>query len=164
MKRPSFDETAMTIARTWAERSTCSARASVGAVLVNYKHRVVAAGYNGAPSGFAHCNDVGCVKDSAGHCIVAIHAEENALLQCAADGIPTYGLILYVTHSPCVRCALRLIQAGVAAVFYGVPYGSESDCNLVAHWFELAGVPFKKVGEDESLQPLLPFIDERPDG
>lgn len=112
----------MSLARVWAKRSTCSSRIAVGAVLVNQLNQVIASGFNGSPRGLPHCDEVGCVLDSDGHCTLAIHAEENVILQCAINGVSSRGCVLYVTHSPCVKCAARIIQAGIEAVIYGIAY------------------------------------------
>ena len=110
------------VAEEVATLSTCSSRAQVGAVLFDPGFRIVATGYNGSPQGFPHCNDVGCVTDASGSCIVAVHAEVNAILQCAITGISTRGLHLYTTHSPCDRCAIVIVRAGITAVTYGIEY------------------------------------------
>ena len=96
-------------------RSTCT-RLEVGATLVNDR-RIVAGGYNGAVSGDNHCIDHGCyVVD--GHCIRTIHAEMNALLQCAKLGISTDGAEIYVTHFPCLHCTKAILQAGIKKIYY----------------------------------------------
>lgn len=78
-------------------RSTCS-RLEVGATLVKDR-RIIAGGYNGSVSGDVHCIDDGCyVVDD--HCIRTIHAEMNALLQCAKLGVSTDNAEIYVTHFP----------------------------------------------------------------
>lgn len=112
------------IARALAKRSTCSARAAVGALLFDDDHRIIATGYNGAPRGFPHCDEDGCKVDSDKHCMNAIHAEENALLQCAFIGRSTKGLMIFTTHIPCWKCTLRLIQAGIKRIVYEKEYGS----------------------------------------
>ncbi|GMA57110.1 hypothetical protein GCM10025858_16130 [Alicyclobacillus sacchari] len=83
--------------------------------------RMIASGYNGSIHGDEHCLDVGC-KVIGGHCVRAVHAEQNALLQCARFGISTEGADLYVTHTPCLHCTKSLIQAGISRVFYEVEY------------------------------------------
>lgn len=96
-------------------RSTCT-RLEVGATLVK-DHRIIAGGYNGAVSGDNHCIDHGCyVVD--GHCIRTIHAEMNALLQCAKLGISTDGSEIYVTHFPCLHCTKAILQAGIKKIYY----------------------------------------------
>jgi len=126
--RPSWDDTFMLLAKVWSMRSTCTARVAVGAVLVNPECQVIASGYNGAPRTMEHCDEVGCkieYGENFSHCICAIHAEENAILQCAVNGVSPRGCTLYVTHSPCYRCALRFIQVGIARVRFGMVYGKD---------------------------------------
>lgn len=96
-------------------RSTCT-RLEVGATLVKDR-RIIAGGYNGAVSGDNHCIDHGCyVVDD--HCIRTIHAEMNALLQCAKLGISTDGAEIYVTHFPCLHCTKAILQAGIKKIYY----------------------------------------------
>jgi dCMP deaminase len=93
---------------------------------VNPEHQVIASGYNGAPRTMKHCDEVGCeMEDGSNHCIRAIHAEENAILQCAVNGVSPKGCTLYVTHSPCYRCALRFIQVEIVQVRFGMVYGKD---------------------------------------
>lgn len=120
--RISFEEVFLNIAYEWSKRSTCSSRIAVGAVIVNNRKQVIASGYNGAPRGLSHCNEVGCEFDEGQHCIRTIHAETNAIIQCAQNGISTIGTQVYVTHSPCYNCARLLIQAGIKKVIYKLPY------------------------------------------
>lgn len=118
--RKSWDEYFMEITQLVAQRSTCD-RAFVGCVFVNSDHRIVSTGYNGTASGNPHCIDVGHrMRD--GHCIATIHAEMNALLYCAKEGIPAKGSICYVTHFPCLNCTKALIQAGISAIYYHEAY------------------------------------------
>src|SRR5690554_4901845 len=82
-------------------RSTCE-RLMVGAVIVRNK-RVIAGGYNGSVSGEDHCIDVGCYLEE-GRCVRTVHAEMNAILQCAKFGVQTDDAEIYVTHFPCLKC------------------------------------------------------------
>ena len=114
-KRIDWDQYFMIQAALLASRSTCN-RLSVGAVLVRDK-RIIAGGYNGSVSGDAHCIDDGCyLRD--GHCVRTIHAEMNAILQCAKFGISTDGASLYVTDFPCLQCTKSLLQAGIKEINY----------------------------------------------
>lgn len=96
-------------------RSTCT-RLEVGATLVKDK-RIIAGGYNGSVSGDDHCIDSGCYVVE-GHCIRTIHAEMNALLQCAKLGVSTEGAEIYVTHFPCLPCTKAILQAGIKKIHY----------------------------------------------
>lgn len=139
--RRSMEETFLNIAFEWSERSTCSTRIAVGAVLVNGFKQIVASGYNGAPRGLPHCDEVGCELDSDGHCVRALHAEENVIIQCAMSGVHTFGNILYVTHSPCQRCARVIIQAGIKDVVYAWEY---KNVGPVKAMFTVAGISLRK--------------------
>lgn len=113
--RIDWDQYFMMQAALLASRSTCQ-RLSVGAVLVRDK-RIIAGGYNGSVSGDDHCLDAGCyLRD--GHCVRTIHAEMNAILQCAKFGAPTDGASLYVTDFPCLQCTKSLLQAGIKEINY----------------------------------------------
>lgn len=97
------------------ERSTCE-RLKVGALIVK-ENRVIATGYNGAVNKMEHCTDVGCMMDN-GHCIRTVHAEMNAITQCAKLGVATEGATMYVTHFPCIYCTKHIIQAGIKEIRY----------------------------------------------
>src|SRR5690625_1060628 len=119
MERISWDEYFMAQSHLLALRSTCQ-RLMVGATIVRDK-RIIAGGYNGSVSGGVHCIDEGCyVIDD--HCVRTIHAEANALLQCAKFGVPTENADLYVTHFPCLQCSKQIIQRGITSVYYAEDY------------------------------------------
>ena len=122
MRRISWYEYFMKMAELVSERATCT-RLKVGCVLVK-DNRVIASGFNGSPSGMTHCTDESCdVVD--GHCVATIHAEINALLQCAKYGISTEGATAYITHYPCYACSKALAQAGIKEVFYLHKYNND---------------------------------------
>ena len=114
-KRIDWDQYFMTQALLLSLRSTCK-RLSVGAIIVRDR-RVIAGGYNGSVSGDVHCFDDGCYLDDL-HCVRTIHAEMNALLQCAKLGISTDGAEIYVTHFPCLHCTKAILQAGIKKIYY----------------------------------------------
>ncbi|MEW6101043.1 MAG: cytidine/deoxycytidylate deaminase family protein [Candidatus Omnitrophota bacterium] len=116
--RPSWDEYFLEMAKLVSRRATCLRR-SVGAVLVKDK-RILATGYNGAPSGLEHCLDIGCLREKLKipsgerhELCRALHAEQNALIQASLYGISAKGSTLYATNQPCVICAKMLINAGI---------------------------------------------------
>ncbi|MDO5755500.1 MAG: cytidine/deoxycytidylate deaminase family protein [Tissierellia bacterium] len=118
--RKSWNEYFMDLAFTVASRSTCD-RAFVGCVIVNKDNRIVSTGYNGAISGNPHCDEIGHTLRN-GHCIATIHAEMNALLYCAKEGISVGGCKCFVTHFPCLNCVKSLIQAGIKEIYYNEAY------------------------------------------
>lgn len=119
MTRPTWDEYFMELASVVAKRSTCNRR-SVGAVLVRDK-RILTTGYNGSPPGLPHCTDAGCLLVD-NHCVRAIHAEQNAIVQAALHGIDLRGATCYVTSSPCVHCSKILIAAGITRIVFRDAY------------------------------------------
>ena len=120
-QRPTWDVYFMDIAELVSRRSTCLRR-SVGAVLVKDR-RVLATGYNGAPSGLNHCLDVGCLREQLGvpsgerhELCRGLHAEQNAIIQAALHGVSVNNATLYCTNQPCVICAKMIINAGITTV------------------------------------------------
>ncbi|MFQ3610902.1 MAG: cytidine/deoxycytidylate deaminase family protein [Fimbriimonadales bacterium] len=155
MNRPSWDEYFMEVAFVVATRATCPRR-SVGAVIVHDK-RILATGYNGAPRGLAHCDEVGC-HIVAGHCIRALHAEQNAILQAALNGVSTRGATIYVTCQPCNHCAKMIINAGIERVVFQGDYPDPFALELFAE----AGVHLDRFMEGK-LEPvdLAPYRPNR---
>ncbi len=113
--RESWDDYFMKICDLIATRATCD-RLHVGALIVKDR-RILATGYNGSPPGMAHCDNAGhLLVDN--HCRRTIHAEQNAILQCAKFGTPTAGATMYVTHYPCDICAKLIIGAGITRIVH----------------------------------------------
>ncbi|GGL40496.1 ComE operon protein 2 [Sporolactobacillus putidus] len=142
MKRLSWDQYFMAQSHLLASRSTCT-RLVVGATIVRDK-RIIAGGYNGSISGGVHCTDEGCYLID-GHCARTIHAEMNAILQCAKFGEPTEGAEIYVTHFPCVQCTKSIIQAGIRSVYYARDYRNHP---YAEELFKTAKIAVKKVPFD----------------
>jgi dCMP deaminase len=121
MDRPSWDEYFMTIAEDVSRRSTCLRR-RVGAILV-VDRRLLATGYNGAPSGVPHCAESGCLRERMAvpsgerqELCRGLHAEQNAIIQAAKHGVRIDGATLYTTLHPCSMCAKMAINAGVRRI------------------------------------------------
>lgn len=148
-KRISWDEYFMLQAVALSSRSTCN-RLSVGAVLVRDK-RLIASGYNGSVEGDEHCIDVGdLIVD--GHCIRTIHAEQNALLQCAKYGVSVNGAEVYVTDFPCVNCTKMLLQAGIKKINYLRNYNND---DFAMHLINLKNIQLNKVVFSEKSQDAV---------
>lgn len=125
--RPSWEEYFLSIAKLVARRSTCLRR-SVGAVLVKDK-RILATGYNGAPTNIEHCEKAGCIRQNLKvpsgqrhELCRGLHAEQNALLQAALHGVSAKGAKMYVTTQPCVICAKMIINAGIEEIVISGSY------------------------------------------
>lgn len=129
--RPTFDEIYMDIVDTIAKRSTCL-RKKVGAVLT-IDCRILSHGYNGVLSGLEHCCDTGiCQKEKNGseEYKVCVHAEQNAICQCAKRGLSLDGATLYVNADVCITCAKLIASCGIVRVvikrdFKGTSHGIE---------------------------------------
>ncbi|MBM4319781.1 MAG: deaminase [Deltaproteobacteria bacterium] len=120
--RLSWDEYFMGIARAAATRATCD-RKHVGAILVRDR-TILSTGYNGSIRGLPHCDEVGHLMEN-GHCVATIHAEANAIIQAARNGVSVDGATLYCTASPCWSCFKMLANAGVRRICYGEFYRDE---------------------------------------
>ena len=139
MNRPDWDEYFMRFAAVAATRSTCMRPGrQVGAVLVREKH-VLATGYNGAPIGVDHCEEVGCIREERSvpsgerhELCRGLHAEQNAIIQAACYGVSIQGATLYCTCSPCVICAKMLINAKIRRIVYVGDYPDELSKALLA--------------------------------
>lgn len=123
----------MRIAGEVATRSTCP-RLAVGAVVVRDK-RILTTGYNGSPSGMAHCEDVGClirVVDGRESCQRTLHAEQNAIIQAAYHGVSVNGASVYCTHQPCLLCVKMILNSGIYGVYYAGGYPDPLAVELAA--------------------------------
>lgn len=121
--RPPWDKYFMDIATLVASRSTCLRR-KVGACVVKDK-RILTTGYNGAPTGITHCEEVGCLREKLNipsgerhELCRGLHAEQNAIIQAAKIGLSLEGATMYVTNHPCFICAKMIINSGIEKVVY----------------------------------------------
>lgn len=127
--RVGWDDYFMQIAQVVATRATCD-RKHVGAVIV--RDRVIlSTGYNGSGRNLPHCDDVGHLMEG-GHCVATVHAELNALLQAAKNGVAVDKATLYVTASPCWGCFKSLLNAGIQRIVYGEFYRDERIFSVAA--------------------------------
>ena len=136
LKRPTWDEYFLSIASLVSTRSTCLRR-SVGAVLVRDK-RMLATGYNGAPSGIEHCSFTGCIREKLKvpsgqrhELCRGLHAEQNAFLQAALHGTSLKGSSLYSTTQPCIICAKMIINAGIKEIVIKGDYPDKMSKDLL---------------------------------
>ncbi len=124
MSRPSWDEYFMKIV-------------DLGALIVKDK-RILASGYNGAPAGVSHCEEVGCLRQQLNipsgerhELCRAIHAEQNAIVQAAYSGTSVKGATLYVSLQPCSLCAKLMINAGINKLVYCGSYPDELSLSML---------------------------------
>ena len=105
----------MNIATEVATRSTCD-RKHVGAVIVRNKN-ILSTGYNGSIKGLPHCDEVGHEMVD-GHCIRTTHAEANAIVQAAKNGVSIDNSEIFVTASPCYNCFKLIANSGIKVIYY----------------------------------------------
>ena len=150
-ERISWDEYFMRFAELAATRTTCLRR-SVGAVIVKNKH-ILATGYNGAPKKVPHCKDLGgCLREKLNvpsgerhELCRALHAEQNAIIQCAMSGQNIEGATIYITHQPCIICSKMIINAGVKRIVVREGYPD----NLAKQILSEAGLSIIMLGEEK---------------
>ena len=147
----SWDEYFMRFAELAATRTTCLRR-SVGAVIVKNKH-ILATGYNGAPKKVPHCKDLGgCLREKLNvpsgerhELCRALHAEQNAIIQCAMSGQNIEGATIYITHQPCIICSKMIINAGIKRIVVREGYPD----NLAKQILSEAGLSIIMLGEEK---------------
>jgi len=149
----------MEIANVVAKRSTCL-RIHVGAVIVK-NGRILSTGYNGAPHGFEHCLDIGCIreKENIAHgtrheLCRAVHAEQNAIIQAALHGVSIEGATVYCTHQPCILCTKMIINGRMKRVVFQNGYPDE----MSIQFLKQAGIEIVRMrGEGEELPEERPL-------
>jgi dCMP deaminase len=142
MSRVSWERYFMNLALQAATRSTCP-RKSVGAVIVRDRS-ILSTGYNGSIRGAPHCTDVGCLMEND-HCVRTVHAEANALVQAARNGVRLEGAEIYVTASPCFNCFKLIANSGIRKIYYGEFYRDEK----VIRFAEELGIEMIHLGMTE---------------
>src|SRR5438270_11269464 len=125
--RADWDAYFMQIATVVSSRATCD-RKLVGALLVRDR-MILSTGYNGSIRGLPHCSEVGHLMEN-GHCVATIHAETNAVLQAARNGVAIDGADLYTTASPCWPCFKLIANAGTKRIVYVEFYRDDRICEV----------------------------------
>jgi len=136
--RPSWEEYFCDLTNLTATRSPCK-RLQVGCILVN-DNRIVAQGYNGYLPGAAHEQ---ILKD--GHEVGTVHAEQNAIADCAKRGVSCNGATAYITHYPCINCMKVMCAAGIRNVKYIHDYNND---DVVSFFATASGVSIERTTKD----------------
>ena len=135
MQRPTWDDYFKKIVLATRERSACE-RLQVGCLLVK-ENRIVSQGYNGFLPGCPHLSVVRNNHEQA-----TVHAEQNAICDCAKRGVSCMGATAYVTHYPCIICCRLLLAAGIKKIKYIEDYKNDK---LVKYFCEQANVNIKRI-------------------
>jgi dCMP deaminase len=133
--RPSWDDYFKEIVQVTAKRSPCE-RLHVGCLLVS-NNRIVSQGYNGFLSG---CEHISVLRD--GHEQATVHAEQNAVTDCAKRGVSSLDCTAYITHFPCIICCRILLAAGIRSIKYIHDYKNDE---LVERFCKEMWVPIEKI-------------------
>jgi len=145
IKQSKYDIILMKTAKDWSELSSCQRR-QVGCVIAK-DDRIIVNSYNGTVKGSDNCCEHKCTvcngtgskpdknsrmngRESCENCqgkgIISnktvVHAEANAILYAAKEGIALKGCSIYITLSPCIECSKMIIQSGIIEVFYETEY------------------------------------------
>ncbi len=148
MERLDWNEYFMEITKVVAKRSTCIRR-KVGAILVRDK-QILATGYNGSPKNLEHCQSKGCLRQKLNipsgqrHEICrAVHAEQNAVIQAAVNGVSIKNAVLYCTNFPCSICAKILVNAEIKKIYIADDYQDDLSKQILQE----AGIDVVKLGD-----------------
>ena len=140
-QRKDWHEYFMDIAQMVATRSTCD-RKHIGAVIVRDK-TILSTGYNGSIRGRPHCSEIGCDMENE-HCVATIHAEANAIIQAAKNGVMIKDAEIYTTASPCWNCFKLIANSGINKIYYGEFYRDERIMRVAEEIkLELIHIPVK---------------------
>ncbi len=139
--RPNWEDYFCDLTLLTATRSACH-RLHVGCILVK-NNRIVAQGYNGYLPGIEH---MPLMRN--GHNIGTIHAEQNAVLDCAKRGVSCDGTIAYITHYPCFNCLKTLAVAGIREIKYIENYNNDP---LILEFAKLAKIDIKQIVKKQKL-------------
>jgi dCMP deaminase len=133
--RPSWDDYFKEIVQVTAKRSPCE-RLHVGCLLVA-ENRIISQGYNGFLPG---CEHKSIVRD--GHEQATVHAEQNAIADCAKRGVSCRNATAYITHYPCIICCRLLLASGIKEIKYINDYRNDELVGFFANSLE---VQIKKI-------------------
>lgn len=135
MERPSWDLYFKKIVEVTSERSSCE-RLQVGCVLTK-DNRIISQGYNGFLPGCPHKSVVRNNHEQA-----TVHAEQNALCDCAKRGVSCLDATAYITHYPCIICTRLMLASGIKEIKYINDYKNDE---LVSYFCKQAKVDIKKI-------------------
>jgi dCMP deaminase len=133
--RPSWSEYYKKIVEITATRSACK-KLHVGCILVK-DNRIISQGYNGYLPGAPHEQVI-----RKGHEVATVHAEQNALCDCAKRGASCNEAFAYITHYPCLNCMKLLVASGIKKIYYINDYNNDEYCLKIS---EEHNIPIEKL-------------------
>lgn len=139
--QPTKHKLFLNIARTISQESKCVSH-KVGCVIVR-DSRIISMGYNGTPAGYTNCNDINWTENDDHHTWskkFEIHAEINAILFAAKNGVCINNSTLYCTLQPCNDCLKALTQSGIKQIYYSDTYKRTEIDEEILKMLDIAGV------------------------
>ena len=133
--RPCWDAYFKEITSVTAKRSACH-RLHVGCLLVK-ENRIISQGYNGYLPGAPHEQ---VMRD--GHEIATVHAEQNAVTDCAKRGVSCNDATAYITHYPCINCMKIMCAAGISKIKYIDDYRND---DMIPYFAKLSNISISKL-------------------
>ena len=133
--RPSWDAYFKEITSVTAKRSACH-RLHVGCLIVK-ENRIISQGYNGYLPGAPHEQ---VMRD--GHEIATVHAEQNAVTDCAKRGVSCNNATAYITHYPCINCMKIMCAAGIKEIKYIDDYRND---DMIPYFANLSNISISKL-------------------
>ena len=123
--RPSWNEYYKQLVNITATRSACK-KLHVGWILVK-DNRIISQGYNGYLPGGTHEQVI-----RNGNEVATVHAEQNALCDCAKRGASCNEAFAYITHYPCLNCMKLLVASGIKKIYYIYDYNNDEYCQIIS--------------------------------
>jgi dCMP deaminase len=144
------DRNFINIAHEIAKASKCVSK-QVGAVIVK-NGRILSTGYNGTPAGYVNCCDHWEHKYTKDHHdwsqTYEIHAEMNAIIWAAREGISIKDATIYVTLEPCSDCSKNIIASGIKRIVYDKSY-EHTHSQTVTKFIEDNGVVIEQIAQED---------------
>tara|TARA_Y100000389_G_C17470636_1_gene530334 strand:- start:3693 stop:4106 length:414 start_codon:yes stop_codon:yes gene_type:complete len=134
-ERPSWDDYFKDLVQLTSKRSACK-KLHVGCIIIK-ENRIISQGYNGYLPGCPH-NQI--IRE--GHEVATVHAEQNAITDCAKRGVSCNGATAYITHFPCLTCTKLLLSSGINRINYINDYKNDDTVFL---FLKNMNVPIYKV-------------------
>lgn len=134
-ERPNWDNYFKELTMVTSKRSACH-RLHVGCVLVK-DNRIISQGYNGYLPGAPHEQVM-----RNGHEIATVHAEQNAVTDCAKRGVSCNQATAYITHYPCINCMKIMCAAGISKIKYINDYRND---DMIPYFAELSNIAITKL-------------------
>lgn len=135
MDRPTWNEYFKNIIKVTKSRSSCK-RLQVGCVIVK-DNRIISQGYNGF---LPNCPHESIIVNN--HEIATVHAEMNAICDCANRGVCCKDAVIYITHYPCINCCKAILASGIKKIYYIEDYKNDDNVEKLCNYKNVKIIKF----------------------